>query len=366
MDRGSVRWHRNGWEVRVQRAGRRITRRVHAPNTRAGRRAAEDALDALVAQLGLDADGITVAQLLEQYELARSASWSPSTRATHRFHTAPLIDAFGPIEVSALTAATIEATHGAWQRDGTKPGTVRRRFDILRSALRQAERWQMIGRSPAPDVDLPTVDATPIELGDLGAVLAAISRIDHDRLRVAAWLAVATASRRGELVALRWLDVQPDTLRFPTAISVDRDGTLVRKATKGHTAKTVAVDETTAAVLTAWRKQTIEAGLSLGHRTTSADPVLASPHDPGQPWHPDRVTKTWERHREAIGLSAMRFHDLRHLHATALLSDGIAPHTVAARLGHRSTRMTLDVYGHAVPAQDRAAADVIGRAARSS
>jgi len=75
-----------------------------------------------------------------------------------------------------------------------------------------------------------------------------------------------------------------------------------------------------------------------------------------------RVSREWARHRDGIGLGALRFHDLRHLHATALLGAGVPVNTVAERLGHASARMTLDVYGHAIGAHDRLAADVVGAA----
>ena len=75
-----------------------------------------------------------------------------------------------------------------------------------------------------------------------------------------------------------------------------------------------------------------------------------------------RITSSWHRHRVAVGLEHLRFHDLRHLHATTLLAAGVPVNTVADRMGHASARMTLDVYGHAIPAHDRMAADVVGRA----
>lgn len=95
-------------------------------------------------------------------------------------------------------------------------------------------------------------------------------------------------------------------------------------------------------------------------------PIVASPSEPRDPWWPDRVTRTWDRHRDQIGLPGLRWHDLRHRHATTLLEAGVPVHTVSARPGHGSAHMTLDVYAHALPAGDRAAADVIARARRAT
>ena len=207
-------------------------------------------------------------------------------------------------------------------------------------------------------VKLPKVTRRRLDdLPEIGHVLAAVGRLGHDELRVAARLAVATGARRGELVALRWSDVDLEVgaARFMGSIAAGPNRTLVRKSTKGGKPKVMALDPGTVAVLADWRAK----GRGRG-------PVLPSPSDPTVPWHPGQVTLMWHRHRGSVGLEALRFHDLRHLHATALLAAGVPVNTVADRMGHASARMTLDVYAHAIPAHDQAAADVIGRAERPS
>lgn len=96
-ERGSVRWHRGGWEIRLQVDGQRHTRRVTAPNTRAGRRIAEDTLDRLTATLHTGTDRLTVAGALDRHLAAKGASWSPSTIAARRHHAAETVDtSLGP------------------------------------------------------------------------------------------------------------------------------------------------------------------------------------------------------------------------------------------------------------------------------
>lgn len=334
--------------------GRRVFRRVKAPNTRAGRREAEKALDQLAAEAGLKVEGFTVALLLDAYRMARAADWSPSTVAAHDGHAAAIVRDLGAVEVGELRAATIEAVYGRWVTAGSSAGTVRRRHAVLAAALAHAERWSMVPVSPARGVRLPKVERRRLDdLPEIGGVLAAIARISHAELRVAARLAAATGARRGELVGLRWSDVdlEAGVVRFMGSIAAGPDRALVRKATKGGRPKVLALDAGTVAVLVAWKAK----GRGRG-------PVLPSPSDPSAPWHPGQVTLMWHRHRESVGLGALRFHDLRHLHATTLLGAGVPVNTVADRMGHASARMTLDVYGHAISAHDQVAADVIGRA----
>ncbi len=358
-DPGSVRYHRGGWEVRVQVAGRRRTQRLKAPNTRAGRKAAEELAEQMAATLGAGDEAITVAQLLDRYEALKSADWSPSTQAGFEYQAGPLVAEFGDVPVASLRRTEIEDVYARWRQAGAKASTVKRRHTVLAAAFRLAERRGVIAVAPTRDVELDPV-ARPLddELPEVDSILAAVLAIDHVRLRTAALLALATGARRGELAALRWtaVDLDAGEIQFAAAVAVGRQSALTRKSTKGGKSKRVTIDAGTVAVLKAWRLA-----------NPSAIYVLSSPSDPAEPWHPERITAQWSRERKRAvedkdtRLEGVSFKDLRHMHATLLLSSGLDVETVATRLGHQSTRMTLDVYSHAIPARDRAAADVVGR-----
>lgn len=367
-DRGSVRWHQNRWEIRVQVDGRRITQRVKAPNSRAGRRQAEQQLEQLVAAASAGDDTMTVGQVLDRYELLKATTWSPSTQVSHRYHAAPLRDALGGVEVARLRRRDIEAVYERWIGEGSAPATVRRRHAVLAAALRQAERWGVIAVSPARDVLIDAAPRRPADdLPEMVDVLRSVMRIDHRRLRAVAWLAIVTGARRGELVALRWRDLDLDggQVRFLGSIAEGPSGA-VRKATKSGRPKVVAIDTGTVATLREWRAQALEESLEVGHRVDRSSLVFPAPTDPSRFWVPHQVSLMWRRHRDGVGLGQLRFHDLRHLHASHLMEEGVAVLTVSARLGHSSTRMTLDVYGHRAPAGDAAAAAVIGLATETA
>ena len=366
-DRGSIRWHRGGWELRIQIDGRRLTRRHHAPNTRAGRRAAEAALEQLARQLGAGADDATVADILTSYATARSADWSPSTRAAHAHHVRPLVDALGATPAHRLTVAAIEDLYGSWRAAGLAPTTIRRRHGILSAAMIRAERLGVIAHSPTRNVEIShPSDPADVDLPDVATVLAAISRIEGPAwLAVAARLTVATGMRRGELCALRWADVDLDasTAKISAAMSVGPDGP-VRKGPKSRRKlATITLDPGTVAVLRSWRHEQQTRRLALGIGWDDHAPVIPSPTAPDAPIHPDRITRTWIRHRAQIGLPGLRWHDLRHVIASELVAAGLDPVTIAGRLGH-DPAMLLGRYAHARPAADQAAADVVTRAER--
>ncbi len=367
-DRGSVRWHRGGWEIRLQVDGRRVTRRVKAPNTRAGRRAAEDHLEALATSMAMGTDQMTVAELLDAYELACESTWAPSTRASYPHHAAAVIADLGDRPVGSLRSVDLDLLYGRWLAAGVAAGTVKRRHSVLSAALRRAERWGAVAVSPARDIEaIGRSESTPPEVPDIGVAFETIAGLGHRRLQVAAELAIATGARRGELCGLRWRDLDSSglSITFTTAISVGPGGVLTRKGLKSDKPKQVAIDPATETMLAAWRKECRDAALAAGAgRIGPGDPILASPSDPHQPWAPPQITQAWNRHRKGTPLEAVKWHAFRHLQATYLLAQGIPVHEVAARLGHDPV-MTLRVYGHAIPANDRRSADAIASARRS-
>jgi len=316
----------------------------------------------MITRLKVDPNELDVSGLLDRYVALVSHDWSPSTLKQVPSITAALLEHLGDPPICDLRLRHIDAAYASMRTAGVSAGTVRRRHGVLHAALAYAVRWEIIAANPATGAEVGESDVRGRkDLPDMAAVSNAVQRLKHPRLRIAAVLALATGARRGELVGLRWRDVDVDAVTFSGSVAVGPDG-LARRGLKAGHAKVVAIDPVTVADLRRWRKASRVAALQMGHRMVKTDPVLCSPSDPSAPWHPERITRIWCHARDGIGLPGLRWHDLRHLHATHLLAAGQNPVDVAARLGHASTRMTMDVYAHAIPARDRDAADVIGRA----
>ena len=363
-DRGSVRYHRGGWELRVSIDGQPRTRRFAGTDNRTGRRNAERALDDWLKQIGAGTDTLTVAQLLDRYIAARSPDWSPATRSTHRQCAAAITDALGSLDVAAVTVMDIETVYGQWRANGLKAATVRRRHVVLSAAMIQAERWGIIRHAPTRNVTLPKAAELPvIDLPDTSAVLAAIDLIDRPMwLPVAARLAVATGMRRGELSALRWSDIGDEHVSIHAALSMDH-GVPERGSTKARRSKVqVAIDPGTSAVLAAWRRALTSRWMRAGMRPAGSDsPLFPTALDPNRALNPSEYSRQWTRNRDVIGMTGVRWHDLRHIAATEAVAGRIPSATITARFGWASIRM-LDRYAHARPADDQAAADVVARA----
>lgn len=362
---------RTRWELRV--AGgwdpSRLCYRQVSRTVVGSRREATTALARLVTEVDdgkhLDGDS-TVAELFDRWLALIEDQRSPTTireyRNKIRLH---LLPAIGHVRVSRLTSAQIDDVYtGLRQGKGLSPSSIRQVHAVLRRALEQARKWGWTERNPATLASPPsvhhkrTVVPSPADWQRLVDACAD----DHEfatMLRIAA----ATGARRGELCALRWPDVDLDTglVWIRRAIVVGQGLELVEKPTKTHAERRFALDAGTVEELGVHRQRMVERAGICG--TTLADDGFVFSHDAdcGRPWRPDYVTATFTRLRRLGNVPGVRFHDLRHMHASYLLDAGIPVSTVAQRLGHAQTSTTYNIYAHALDARDAVAAELMGK-----
>lgn len=224
---------------------------------------------------------------------------------------------------------------------------------ILHGAFRDAIRWQALVRNPAESAKPPRPSSKPEMKVWTGAQLATFLRhVDDDRLAGAWWLLANTGMRRGEVLGLRWADVDLDagTLRITRTLittDVERKGDPgiawgTPKTAKGR--RTVALDPATVAALRTHRARQLTERMALGAGYADQDLVVALPH--GSPVHPKRLSYYFAKASRAAGLEPIRLHDLRHTHATLALRAGVHPRIVQERLGHANVGITLDTYSH--------------------
>jgi integrase len=183
--------------------------------------------------------------------------------------------------------------------------------------------------------------------------------VSDDQL-YAAWVVAATAGlRRGEVLGLRWIDIDLNASRLSvqqTLVSVAYE-TRFSVPKTARSRRSVSLDATTVAALRAHRKRQLEERMSWGQ--AYRDSGLVVTREDGTLVHPDRFTQMFDKHVKDAGLPRIRLHDLRHTHATLALGAGVHPKVVSERLGHATVAFTLDVYSHAVPALQEEAADRI-------
>ena len=366
MAQGSVRQRGSTWTVvfdEPRADGRRRQR------TKGGFRTRKDAERYLREHLvSLDAGTymaphkLTVATYLAEHWLPaiQARGLRPSTLARYESHVRCAISpALGGLPLQGLMPTHLNKLYGDLRAAGRAPKTIRNIHGVLSKALADAERWALVGRNAARLADVPAVARPKLRVWSPEQTRAFLSAVTSDRLFAAWLLAATTGMRRGELLGLRWADVDLDVGVLRVAQARVRAGNQVvvgePKTARGR--RTIALDPATVAALRQHRKRQAEERLVAGPHYADSGLVFTMPD--GSPIHPNRFGLWFRRRARTAGLPAIRLHDMRHSYATAGLAAGVPPKVISERLGHATVAFTLDTYTSALPAMDKSAADVV-------
>jgi integrase len=311
-------------------------------------------------------DKTTFAEFAERWLTHVKSQVSPKSHERYseimRKNVVPLI---GAVVLTKLKPAVISEAYAkaleSGRRDGTgglSPRTVHHMHRLIRQSLAQAVKWELLTRNPADAVDPPRVERTAMNTYTLPQTGELIDAMRGTRLFVPTLLAVLLGMRRGEIAALRWKAVDLDTGQLAVTESAEQmNGTVRLKPPKNGRSRTVALATTITEELRAHRAAQAQELLKLGVRLTEDHFVCT--HADGRMMQPTWITHEWIALISETDLPRIRFHDLRHAHATHMLAGGIHPKIASERLGHSKVGITLDLYSHVMPGmQENAAAQV--------
>jgi integrase len=233
---------------------------------------------------------------------------------------------------------------------------VRHLHAVLRRALGDAVRWGVLARNPAAVVAPPRAVRHEIRALTTDEARALLAACEGERLGALYVLALTTGMRRGELLALRWRDV--DLVEGVLAVRSTlyrAEGRLVLAEPKTARARRlIHLAPEAVGALRRHREAQLEDRLRLGPAWDDQDLVFAN--ELGRPVEAhNMIRRSFHPLLERAGLPRIRFHDLRHSTATLLLSSGVHPKVVSEILGHATIGITLDTYSHVLPAMHREA-----------
>jgi integrase len=250
-------------------------------------------------------------------------------------------------------------------KGGLAPRTVVHMHRILRQALQQAVDWEMLARNPTDKLKPPKVEQAKMRALDAPETAALLEAIRPYRLFMPVLLAVTSGMRRGEITALRWGAVDLVSAQAEIRLSTEqtRNG-LREKETKTGRGRTVALTALAVEELRRHKVRQAEELLRLGLRQSDDTYVVAQAD--GQPLKPNSLTHEFVRFIAGNELPRIRFHDLRHTHATQLLKSNVHPKIVQERLGHEDISTTLNLYSHVLPGMQDAAAKSVDLALREA
>ncbi|HET6873754.1 MAG TPA: site-specific integrase [Acidimicrobiales bacterium] len=306
--------------------------------------------------------------LVDEWLPGVRASVRPTTWESYRHniesYVAPSQLAGTPLQ--KVTPAAINAFYAYLLESGRKDGrglsakSVRNVHGVLHKALRDAVRWGRITRNVADLADPPRWARPEMKVWTAAELRQFLDSVRTDRMYAAYVLSATTGMRRGEVLGLRWADVNLErgTLAIVQARTVVtyRDVTQSEpKTARGR--RSVALDPPTVAALRSHRARQAEERLAIGEGWTDTGLVFTRPDGTGI--HPHRFTAWFDQASARAGLPRIRLHDARHSYATLALEAGVHPKIVSERLGHATVAITLDTYSHVTPSMQREAAALV-------
>ena len=309
--------------------------------------------------------------LLDEWLPAKETTLKPSTLSPYRMYVRAYITGsrIGSVPLARVDGPRLTAfyadllAHGRRQAEGgLSAKMVRNVHGMLHKALADAVRWGRVVRNAADAADQPRKSSPEMQVWTPEEMRTFLEHVRDDRL-FAAWQILATTGmRRGELLGLRWADIDVErgslTIRqVRTAV----DYTVETGTPKTHKGtRTVSLDPATLAGLRAHRRQQNEDRLIWGGAWMETGLVFV--RSDGSAIHPQRLSQWFAQHVRRAGLPRIRLHDVRHSYATAVIRAGVPLKVVSQRIGHANPTITMTTYQHVLPGDDEQAALIGARA----
>jgi integrase len=288
---------------------------------------------------------------------------------THRRHLRPrtyeryreavylhIVPNLGHVQLQKLTARQVQAFYTRKADEGLAPATIIYYHSVLHNALDTAVKWGLVFRNVCDLVAPPRkerFEIQPLTLAQMQHLLATVSGHKWEALFT---LAMATGMRRGELLGLKWQDVNFEAgqlqvrrvlSRVPSHMP-ERVHVYVEAEPKTQKSRrSIMIAPFALEALKRHRKSQLEDKLKAGEFWQEHEYVFCTLQ--GRHLNPNHVVEEFKKLLTRAGLPDIRFHDLRHSAATLLLSLGIHPKVVQELLGHTQISMTMDVYSHVLP-----------------
>jgi len=346
-----------GWEN-----GKRKRKTYYGATRKAVAEALNKALREMAQGLPVAIQRQTVEQFLEHWlENAVRPATRPATFSSYtdtvKLHILPIL---GRLPLSKVSPQHVQTLLNQKLKQGLSSRYVAYIRAVLRIALNQAKKWNLVTLNAAELAEPPRVERHEFRALDPADTRKLLDAVKGARLEALYSVALSLGLRRGEILGLRWKDLNLDegVLSVKQAAQRIRGQGMTFAPPKTERARRkVMLPNPLVSALRSHHKRQLEEQLCAGSRWQQMDLVFAS--GVGTPLEPRNLDRHFKRMLVKADLPNMRFHDLRHSAASLLLAQNVNPRTVMEILGHSRISMTLDTYSHVMPEAMREAADKI-------
>ncbi|CAN5692506.1 site-specific integrase [soil metagenome] len=339
--------------------GRRRQKRISGKTRKDAERKAAEAIHR--ADNGfVDPKNATVNDLFAAWLDATSPTLRPATlRRYQDVHRLYIGGNIGGVKLAKLTAGDVQRLY-ADLRERLTPTSIRHLHSILHHALDDAMKWGWLTRNVTDAVEPPKRNSAEMTVWSTAEVRQFLTAAIGDDLESLYRLALTTGMRRGELLGLKWSDIDMDSgaIAVRRTLSRGESSRLIEGEPKTQAGRRrITLPAATIESLRRHRTAQLEYRLRVGPVYTDHGYVFTN--EAGGYLHPNALRRQFLKMTGKAGVPAIRFHDLRHTSATMLLAEGVHPKIVQERLGHSDIAMTLNLYSHVTPDMQQAAADAI-------
>jgi integrase len=341
--------------------GTRRQRRVTARTKREVERQVAELINKCESGGFIDAGKVTVREFFDRWLEATALTLRAVTVRRYqdlvRLHIAGVI---GNTLLAKVTAADVQRLYVGRLAAGLSPTTVRYIHAVLHHALDDAVKWGLLFRNVTDAVEPPKKTRNEMQVWSAEHVGCVLRAAADDPLEALWRLAIYTGMRRGELLAVRWADLELDSggLYVQRSLSRGQTSRLEEAEPKSRSGRRrITLSSSIVESLKRHRVRQLEHRLVAGEAYEDRGYVFANAT--GGHIHPNMLYRRFHELVGRAGVPAIRFHDLRHTSATLLLAEGVHGKIVQERLGHSNIAMTLDLYSHVTADMQRQAADVL-------
>lgn len=327
-----------------------------------------------------DKNKITVNELLELWLTTKKASVSYKTYKFYEFCHNMIIKDIGKIKARSLKTENIELAINRLLENGISPTTAGHYYTVLNIAYNWAIDRGYVIKNPCNKMKKPKSSKSKLQVYDQDQLDKLLNAIKDMSIYIPVMLASTTGMRLGEICGLRWQDIDLENGFIQLKEQLQEENgklELVPLKTTSSKRKIILLEDTLVALKFLIEKQQKNKDY-LGDNYNKMDYVVCQ--NDGNPYKPTYISRNYRRvlkdykHKVTVGeeikqlslyelldIPLIRFHDLRHTHATLMLKANIHPKIAADRLGHSDTRLIMSTYSHILPDMQQQAVDTLNK-----
>ncbi|WP_342541905.1 site-specific integrase [Paenisporosarcina sp. FSL H8-0542] len=273
---------------------------------------------------------------------------------------------FGHKEISNISAADIDAFYNLKLENGYSTSYIRKMHQLLNQAFNQAVKWKKLASNPVRDADPPSVRHQKMSIWSLNEINQFLQYCKDESHYLTFLLAIYTGMRRGEILGLKWSDIDYNKKTIyvnRSLVRVPKVGYLFTTPKTKHSIRQIPIPEFVLNELRTVKNGQEQWKQLVGELFQNQDLIICT--HTGSFQDPRNVLRVMKRIIKSSGVSNIRFHDIRHTHASILISEGVDIVKISNRLGHTSPKTTLEFYAHLLPNRNNDIADIFHKAVQN-